>query len=116
MSKYEVIEELARGKVVEHFVENTAKCALDANLSDLVQMVYLILLEYDDDKILDLYAKGEIKFFIARIIMNQFNSSLSPYHWIFRRHHDKVISMGVGAEINDDTIRRLNNWSKENGQ
>jgi hypothetical protein len=70
-------------------------------------MVYLILLEYDEAKIQDLWNNGQINFFLARIIVNQYRSSNSPFHMIFRRYQERSVSMGVGADINDETIENI---------
>lgn len=85
MNRTEIVAQLARDKVVEQMVCNTARAPLSQNLKDLCQMVYLILLEYDEDKIIDLWETGAMRFFIARIIVNQFRSPRSTYHALFRR-------------------------------
>lgn len=82
----QMISKLAQERRVETMVENIAKQPLDTDLKDLSQMVYLILLEYDEDKLLDLWYNGQINFFIARIILNQYRSSNSPFHKLFRKY------------------------------
>lgn len=84
-SRTEIVEALARDRVVETMVENIAHQSLSADLKDLAQMVYLILLEYDEDKLQDLWENDQMRFFIARVIVNQYRSSNSPYHAIFRK-------------------------------
>lgn len=79
-TKGDIVRQLGEQRVVEKMVQNIAHKALDADLSDLSQMVYLILLEYDEDKIVELWEAGQIGFFIARIILNQFRSSHSPFY------------------------------------
>lgn len=85
MDKSKIIEEIANERMVEAMVQNIAHQALNADLSDLCQMVYLILLEYDEDKLQDLWENNQIKFFLARIIINQYRSSNSPFHATFRK-------------------------------
>ena len=87
MNKTEIIQEIARERMVEAMVQNIAHESLSSNadLSDLCQMVYLILLEYDEDKLQDLWQHHQIKFFLARIIVNQYRSSNSPFHSIYRK-------------------------------
>lgn len=87
MNKAEIIETIAQERMVETMVQNIAHQALnaDADLADLCQMVYLILLEYDEDKLQDLWEHNQIRFFLARIIVNQYRSSNSPFHAIFRK-------------------------------
>ena len=77
---------LARERRVETMVENIAKQPLSADLKDLAQMVYVILLEYDESRLLDLWEHGQINFFIARIILNQYRSVNSPFYKLFRKH------------------------------
>ena len=82
----EIITKIAEDRLVESMVCNIAgRDRITGDLCDLVQMVYLVLLEYDDDKILDLWTNGEIRFFIARIITNQLNSRTSPFWRIIRK-------------------------------
>ena len=86
MDKVAIIDRLARERRVETMVENIAKNPLSADLKDLAQMVYLILLEYDEDKLTDLWEHNQINFFIVRIILNQYRSSNSPFHKLFRKY------------------------------
>lgn len=103
----QIIEILAKERRVETLVANISHSELTADLKDLCQMVYLILLEYDDNKILDLWRNRQINFFLARIILNQFRSSNSPFHFIFRKYQERCISMGVGGDINEQAIERM---------
>ena len=81
MNKYEIVEQLARARKVEEMVSNI----LTDDLRDLCQMVYVYLLEYDDDKIADLHEHNQMGFFIARIVINQFRSKHSPWHDLIRK-------------------------------
>ena len=105
MGKSEIVNEIAKGKMVEQMVQNIAHQSLSADLNDLCQMVDLILLEYDEQKLQDLWSNNQMNFFLARIIINQFRSSNSPFHMIYR----KFKSM-VDKEIhvtNDKTIEEI---------
>lgn len=106
MNKYQIIEELAKDKVVEELVQHSAHQPMSADLYDLSQMVYLILLEYDDDKIIDLYENKQIRYFIVRIILNQFLSNNSPFHYIYRKFRQQI----------DETIevmRNVDRWEMD---
>ena len=98
--KETIIETLAKDRRVEALVENIAHHSLTADLKDLCQMVYLILLEYDESKLQDLWENDQINFFIARIILNQYRSSNSPFHAIFRKYQERSLSIGDGISIN----------------
>lgn len=87
MTRYEIVETLARQQRVETFIRNVARTSrLAPDLQDLAQMVYLALLTYDEDKIVDLWESDAIDFFIARVILNQYRSRDSPWRDIFHRH------------------------------
>lgn len=108
VDKMTIIATLANERRVEALVENIAHHSLTANLKDLCQMVYLVLLEYDEDKLQDLWENKQINFFLARVIVNQYRSSNSPFHYIFRRFQERCVYMGVGADINDAALERIN--------
>ena len=115
-TKVHIIETLARERRVEALVENIAHHTLTADLKDLCQMVYLVLLEYDETKLLDLWENNQINFFLARVIVNQYRSSNSPFHYIFRRFQERCVYMGVGADINDSALERINKNFKPRGE
>ena len=86
----EIIDQLYREQRVETMLANIAKKPVSGTLEDLCQMVYLILLEYDDAKIVDLWENNQINFFIARILMNQYRSTNSPFYKLFRKYESKA--------------------------
>ena len=105
MDKASIIEQIAKERMVESMVQNIAHQALNDDLSDLCQMVYLILLEYNEQKLQDLWSNNQMNFFLARIIINQFRSSNSPFHMIYRKFQtmvDKEISV-----TDDKTIEEI---------
>lgn len=89
-TKNEIIETLAKERFVERMIENIAHQSLSADLKDLSQMVYLILLEYDESRLQDLWEHDQMNYFIARIIVNQYRSSNSPFHTIFRKFRQMI--------------------------
>ena len=96
--------------MVETMVTNIAHQPMSADLQDLSQMVYLILLEYDENKLQDLWEHNQMHFFIARIISNQYNSVNSPFHTIFRKFRlrvDESIQFNAGNNSNMD-IKEVN--------
>ena len=98
-TKTEIVEAIAKDRMVETMVTNIAHKPMSADLQDLSQMVYLILLEYDEQKIQDLWINNQMHFFIARIIINQYNSVTSPFHTIFRKFRlmvDETIQFAAG--------------------
>lgn len=84
MDKYEIISNLASEQAVEQMIQNI--CHSDApELNDLAQEIYLALLEYRDDRIIELYEAQQLRYFIVRIISNQYFSITSPFYMRYRR-------------------------------
>ena len=82
MTKYEVINIIAREHLVEKIVNkllSSSKNPFDCP-EDLIQDLYLILLQKDDDLIVNLYNKDEIGFYLLKIARNQLLSKNSPYY------------------------------------
>ena len=82
MTKYEIIDIIAR----EHLVERVVNKLLSSSRNpfdcpeDLIQDVYLLLLQKDDDLIVNLYNKGELGFYLLKVARNQLLSTNSPYY------------------------------------
>lgn len=93
VDKMQIVATLAGEKAVERMVENIARKPLTPELKDLVQMVYVILLEYDAGKVEELWNCGEISFFIARIILNQYRSNTSQFYYQIRQFAKKSIDL-----------------------
>lgn len=80
-SKEYIIEYLAREHRVETIVCNVARCRrLTANLADLAQDIYLTLMRYEEEVLVDLWDNEQINFFIVRIAINNLRSAKSPYY------------------------------------
>ena len=82
MTKYEVIDIIAREHLVERIVNkllSSSKNPFDCP-EDLIQDIYLLLLQKDDDLVVNLYNKGEIGFYLLKIARNQLLSKNSPYY------------------------------------
>ena len=82
MTKYEVINIIAREHLVERIVNkllSSSKNPFDCP-EDLIQDIYLLLLQKDDDLIVNLYNNGEIGFYLLKIVRNQLLSKNSPYY------------------------------------
>lgn len=101
ITRIDIVTEIAKARIVEEMVQKIAHQPLNADLEDLSQMVYLILLEYDEEKLSDLWEHGQIRFFIARIIMNQYRSRNSPFFVTFRKSYDIQVDIS-GMEISDE--------------
>ncbi len=101
MTRQEIVAKLAQEGIVEQMCANIAHVReLTPDLKDLAQTIYLVLLEYDEEKIVDLWESNAIGFFIARIAANQYNSKTSPFYKLFRRFRDKCDILN--PQLNDE--------------
>lgn len=79
-----VIEEIAKQKVVEKIVYQINRNENQEDLHDLIQDLYLILLSKPPELIQGLYERKELNFYIANICYTQIRSSSSPFHRTYR--------------------------------
>lgn len=92
-SRDEIVTKIARERVVEKMCVNIAKHKFDHDLQDLSQMVYEVLLTYDEERVVKMYQAKQLPFFIARVIMNQYKSDRSDFHIQIRKHSRNTLSL-----------------------
>lgn len=82
MNKWEVIDELSKNATVEKIVYKLLPCSKNQFdcPEDLIQDIYLLLLEKDDTLIVNLHNKGELGYYLLKIARNQLLSKNSPYY------------------------------------
>lgn len=105
MTKYEVLDIIAREHLVDRIVTkllSSSKNPFDCP-EDLIQDIYLLLLQKDDDLIVNLYNKGEIGFYLLKIARNQLLSANSPYYqkYIRFQSHNDDITQATNIPIED---------------
>ena len=100
MTKNEVVNIIAKERMVETIVSNIAKSSDDL-LNDLVQEIYLDLLQKDDDKIVKLYESNQMRYFITRMIINNLHSTNSPF-WCKIKSFTHNMNEIVGDIIDDE--------------
>ena len=96
MTKYDIIEQMAKERCVERIVQTICKVSR-VELDDLAQMIYEALLMYDEKKILSLHEKQQMNYFIVRIVQNQFYSGNSQFHTFFRKDQKRQVDVGLVA-------------------
>lgn len=79
------MEDIIKSRMVEELIDayGVPKTFRD----DLVQEIYLILLQYDQQKLNEIKEKNQLRFFIARIIRNQWFSDTSPFFKQYRKYY-----------------------------
>lgn len=87
MTKYKIIDEISKNKIVEEVVYNIGDRG-DEDLKDLIQDIYINLLEKEDNLIETLYNTNQLKYFIIRMVVNNIHSKNSPYYTKYKK--DKI--------------------------
>ena len=85
-----IINELAKNKVIEKLVANISPESDSFDNKDLSQLIYLTLLEKPNSLIEDLYSKGELIFYVIRIITKNAYSITSPYYRAIKKFKNKT--------------------------
>ena len=109
MTKYEIIDELSKDNTVEKIIYKllpTSKNQFDCP-EDLVQDIYVLLLEKDDKLIVDLYNKGELGYYLLRIAKNQLLSANSPYFYKYIKFRAQSDDISEAAHIVEEDTRRV---------
>lgn len=95
-----IMTELCEEETVKDIIRNM-NIITDAD--DLEQEIYMILLEYNKDKIIEMYEKKQLKFFIVGVIQRQYNSKTSPFYKKYKKYYSMVDENVVNAnEVYDD--------------
>lgn len=94
MTKSEIVETIAKERLVEQICSNIAKSSdCDDTLKDLSQEIYLDLLSKDEEKIINLYETNQIRFFVVRMVTNNLFSKNSPYYQVFRKNTNATVNI-----------------------
>ena len=97
-----MIEKIVNEGIVESIVKNLGVPKRYSD--DLVQEIYIILLEYDREKIEQMYNNNQLNFFLTRIIKNQWLSSTSPFYKLYKKHleyQDENKNNYIGIDCDD---------------
>ena len=105
MNKYDVLDNISREHLVEKIVYKLLPCSKNPfdYPEDLIQDIYLILLNSDENLIVTLYNKGELGFYLLKIARNQLLSANSPYYqkYIRFQSHNDDITQATNIPIED---------------
>lgn len=83
MTNQEIVGLISASGIVEDIARNIR--VTGDYYDDFVQETYEILLEYNNEKLSSIFEKNQIKFFVARICLNNWNSSTSPFYCKYKR-------------------------------
>ena len=101
MTVREVVERVAKEGWVEECIRTVSGGVWRSEYSDLTQDILIELL--NQSKVVDLYKKGQLKFYIMRVVRNNIQSATSRFYYRYRRFSllnsgDKALSSYDGEE------------------
>lgn len=94
-----ILDEIERENIIRDMCINMRISPND--MEDLIQEVYVILLEYNPEKIIELYQKKQLKFFIVGILKRQYHSKTSPFYKKYKKYYTLVDGNYINNENND---------------
>ena len=92
LNKNEIIGLLAKQHVVEQLVQSLTQSPYK---DDLCQDLYIDLLNKAEDLITGMYYRGELLYFIRRMVSNNINSTTSPFYQKYERFRN------LSTDLND---------------
>lgn len=81
MTGSDIVREIAEARLVEELACNITRVN-SFDRDELVAITYEALLATDEERLNDLRKNGHLRYYIARILLNQYNSTTSTYYAI----------------------------------
>lgn len=101
MTKIDVLDIISREHLVEKIVYKllpSSKNRFDCP-EDLIQDVYIMVYDKDENLIVDLYNKGELGYYLLKVIRNQLLSSNSYYYYKYIKFRVQSDELDKAAHI-----------------
>lgn len=76
----------------QSFIKEIKNICKTNDVEDLLAELYTILLHKNEETIVGLNERGELKWYIIRIIISQYFSKTSKYHNLYKKYHHKIVS------------------------
>lgn len=91
----QIINEIANNGLVEEIIQGVSYSKFEntENLKDLTQDIYLQLLQMRTDKLNDLYTKNQLRYWIARVVVNSIHSKTSSYFYTYKKEQMQSVSI-----------------------
>ena len=97
-----VVELIVKEKILDQIINNIAKDAKDEDLNDLKQDIYLELLEKNEEWLFGIYERGQMNYYLTRIVLNNINSKTSPFYYRYRKYKRQEVQIDDTAEKGEE--------------
>ena len=81
-----IVQKIANDNIVVSIINNVTKNSNDEDYKDLIQDIYLTLLEKDEEWLRGIYERGQIGYYITRIVTNNINSKTSRFYYLYKKN------------------------------
>ena len=88
-TKNEIIELIAKDRILEDIIINITG-EIGADEQDLVQDLYLDLLSKPSQKLVDMEQRGELRWFLTRMVLNNIRSSNSRFFYKYKKNTNYI--------------------------
>lgn len=96
-----IIGEIYEKRLVRSILENMRVSSND--IDDLEQEIYMILLNYNQEKIIQMWEKKQLNYFVVGVITRQYNSKTSPFYKKYKKYYKYIDGNFVNNEdISED--------------
>lgn len=85
MTRREIVEEVARKGWIEECIKVVTGGVWRPEHKDLTQDILLELLDLDSKKIISLYEKNQLRYYLMRVVRNNIQSKTSRFYYRYRR-------------------------------
>lgn len=87
MDRNAIIEELWKSKDLNDALKKMHPVEFQ---EDLKSELFLVVSELEEDKIIDLYKKNQLKFYVVRVMLNMVRSSKSKFYKSYRNFEEYI--------------------------
>lgn len=84
-----IIEDIYNEKIIERCTAKYSK-KMKGNIEDVVQDIYMMIMEMDEEKLLNLYNKNELTYYVLTICRNQCTNKYSKSNKKYQTNVKKI--------------------------
>ena len=103
MDRNRIIEELWMSNDLNEALSKMHPVELQ---EDLKSELFLIIAELDENKLIDLYKKNQLKFYVVRVMLNMVRSSKSKFYKLYR-NFDEYLPIDKPENYQEDVTDRV---------
>lgn len=95
-----IVKSVYEEGLINEIAENLG--VTETEWDDFLQEIYLIILQYNKEKIIGMYERGELKYWLIRVCINQYCSKNSPFYKKYKKYY--TILDGNNFNLTDEIL------------